>query len=207
MSAAKARRGGDAAPVDAPRPLRGEARRGLLLEAALRVIAAEGPGALTHRRVAAEAELPLAATTYWFSSKDELLVEAYRLAAARDVDRLRTLADFGELPPAEIGPAFADLIADELDHHRPATMASFALWLEAARRPELRGVEREWAEQYAQVIRDVLADAGARDPDGAARIVVSTLDGLMLAELATDTPTPRAELRALVGRLVEALLP
>ncbi|HWT95454.1 MAG TPA: TetR family transcriptional regulator C-terminal domain-containing protein, partial [Solirubrobacteraceae bacterium] len=189
------------------RPLRGEARRGLLLEAALRVIAAEGPSALTHRRVAAEAELPLAATTYWFSSKDEILIEAYRLAAARDVDRLRNLADFRALPTAAIGPAFADLIADELDHHRAATMASFALWLEAARRPELRGVEREWAEEYAAVIRDVLVAAGARDPDSATRILVSTLDGLMLAELAADRPTPRAELRALVGRLVEALLP
>ena len=171
------------------------------------MIAAEGPGALTHRRVAAEAGLPLAATTYWFSSKDELLVEAYRLAAQRDVERLRArVADLTALPPKRIGPAFADLIADELDHHRPATMASFALWLEAARRPELRGIERAWSDDYDVVIREVLAAAGTKDPAGAARLVTATLDGLLLAELSRDAPTPRDELRALLGRLVDALL-
>jgi DNA-binding transcriptional regulator YbjK len=59
------------APVTSPngkaRP-RGAARREALLEAVLRIVAEVGADAVTHRRVAEEAQLPLASTTYWFES-------------------------------------------------------------------------------------------------------------------------------------------
>jgi DNA-binding transcriptional regulator YbjK len=188
------------------RPLRGEARRGLILEAALRLIGAEGPGAVTHRRVAAEAGLPVAATTYWFTSKDQLLVEAYRLAAERDIGRVRELAAAcQDVAPADLGPALADLVAGELSEHRAALMASYALWLEAARRPELRAVERSWTDDYMQVIADLLVTAGTPDAQTAARVLIAALDGLMLGELSRDDPDPAA-LRPLIDRLVRGLL-
>ena len=189
------------------RPLRGEARRGLLLEAALRVIAAEGPAALTHRRVAAEAGLPLAATTYWFASKDELLVEAYRMAAARDVDRIEELAAATRgLDADRLGAALADLIATELTQHRATLMASYALWLESARRPKLREVERSWTDAYVATVATILERAGTPAPRDAARILVSAIDGLVLAELARDEPAGAQELRPLLDRLTAALL-
>lgn len=189
------------------RPLRGEARRGLLLEATLRLIAAEGPGAVTHRRVAAEAGLPLAATTYWFASKDELLVEAYRLAAARDVDRVQQLADAcSALQADELGGALADLVAGELAQHRATLMASYALWLEAARRPGLREVERTWTDDYTAVVARILQAAGTPEPQAAARLLISTIDGLILGELSRDIPASADELRPLLERLVRALL-
>jgi DNA-binding transcriptional regulator YbjK len=191
----------------AERPLRGEARRGLLLAAALRVIAAEGPGAVTHRRVAAEAGLPLAATTYWFASKDELLLEAYRVAAERDLARVRELADAcAATPPDRLAPALADLVASELADQRATLMASYALWLESARRPELREVERAWTDDYTAIVADMLAAAGAPDPRAAARLLIAGIDGLILAELSRDEPAGAAELRPLVGRLVSALV-
>src|SRR5947209_20177253 len=75
-----------AAP-DGPRP-RGAARREALLEAVLRIVAEVGPDAVTHRRVAEMAGLPLASTTYWFDSKEHLLTAALELAAERDTARL-----------------------------------------------------------------------------------------------------------------------
>ena len=47
-----------------------------------------GPDAVTHRRVAEVAQLPLASTTYWFESKEHLLTAALELAAERDTARL-----------------------------------------------------------------------------------------------------------------------
>jgi DNA-binding transcriptional regulator YbjK len=189
------------------RPLRGEARRGLLLEATLRLIAAEGPGAITHRRVAAEAGLPLAATTYWFASKDELLVAAYRLAAVRDVERVQELADAcADLDADELGGALADLVAGELAQHRATLMASYALWLEAARRPELREVERSWTDAYTATVARILERAGAPDPHDAARLLISAIDGLILGELSRDDPAGADELRPLLERLTRALL-
>src|ERR1700759_3036066 len=73
-------------PTD-PRP-RGAGRREGLLEAVLRIVAEVGPDAVTHRRVAEVAGLPLASTTYWFDSKEHLLTAALELAAERDTARL-----------------------------------------------------------------------------------------------------------------------
>ena len=61
---------------------RGEARREAILKATLDVIAAHGTDGVTHRAVAAAAGVPLSATTYWFSSRDELLEETLRYAAS-----------------------------------------------------------------------------------------------------------------------------
>jgi len=73
---------------DGVRP-RGAARREALLDAVLRIVAEEGVDAVTHRRVADVAGLPLASTTYWFDSKEHLLTAALERAADRDIERLR----------------------------------------------------------------------------------------------------------------------
>lgn len=56
-------------------------RRDDLARAAAGVILRDGPGALTHRRVAAEAGASLSATTYYFASLDDLAAAAGRSLA------------------------------------------------------------------------------------------------------------------------------
>src|SRR5690242_10150420 len=97
MPAASARDAADRAATPAEdatsgaRPAaRGQERRTRIVEAALAVIARVGPDGLTHRLVAAEAGVPLAATTYWFASKEEI-VEAAFLRSLDDA--LAELAD------------------------------------------------------------------------------------------------------------------
>jgi TetR/AcrR family transcriptional regulator, regulator of biofilm formation and stress response len=58
----------------------------------LRIVADTGADAVTHRRVAEVAQLPLASTTYYFASKEELLTAALELAAERDLFRLQAIA-------------------------------------------------------------------------------------------------------------------
>src|SRR5271166_2972002 len=70
---------------------RGAARREALLDAALRILAETGADAVTHRRVAEVAGLPLASTTYWFTSKEHLLTAALERASERDVARLEAV--------------------------------------------------------------------------------------------------------------------
>ncbi len=53
------------------------ARRQAILEAALRVIERDGVRGVKHRAVAAEAEVPLAATTYYFDDIQALLHDAF----------------------------------------------------------------------------------------------------------------------------------
>jgi DNA-binding transcriptional regulator YbjK len=155
--------------------------------------------------VATEAGLPLAATTYWFASKEELLVAAYRLAADRDIARVRRVA--AASAGKDVADALADVLGAELEEGRTALVACFAMWLEAARRPELRPIEAEWTQAYEAVIEDLLREAGSPQPQIDAQILSATLDGLLLGLLARGggAGDVREELRPRLQRLVAAL--
>ncbi len=81
-------------------------RREVILEAAVRIIGAGGPDAITHRAVAARAAVPLGSVSYYFDSREELVRESFRyyLAVAAQFletfdrqarpDSVRALTDF-----------------------------------------------------------------------------------------------------------------
>lgn len=201
-------RRGEATSGRAPR---GEARRAHILEAALRIVARTGPEVLTHRRVAEEAGVPLAATTYWFASKDELVAEAYALAAARDVARIGEVAADLErdgLPSGDdLAERLAALAARELHGERSSLIAGYALWLEAARRPALRVTSRAWTDAYVALAAVMMGAAGSAHPQDDARLLVAALDGLVLEQLARDEPAFESDvLRPALARLIGALL-
>ena len=105
----------------------------------------------------------MAATTYWFASKDDLLIKAYRRAADRDIARVRrVIADHRQ--GDSVADALTAILGAELEDGRTALVACFTMWLEAARRPELRAIEAEWTEAYESVIEDLLRAAGAQRP-------------------------------------------
>jgi DNA-binding transcriptional regulator YbjK len=171
------------------------------------VVGEEGAAAVTHRRVAAAAGLPVAATTYWFASKDELLAEAYRVAADRDIGRMRALADtYAARASTDLAGALTDLLTADLAGSRTSLLAAYSLWIEAARRPALRAIERDWTAAYVGVVEGVLRDAGSPHPATDATLLVATLDGLLLTQLAGGHADPAAALRPPLERLVGALL-
>ena len=119
-----------------------------LLEAVLKVVSEVGADAVTHRRVAEMADLPLASTTYYFESKDHLLTAALELAAERDIARLHEFA----VEPVDDRDAIELAVAAVLDptdktlpSRRGSMIADYALLLEAARRPALQAVVRRWS--------------------------------------------------------------
>lgn len=190
---------------------RGQARRRHILEAALRLAGTVGPDALTHRKVAEEAGVPLAATTYWFSSKEEIVAEAYALAAARDVERIAEVAatlDREGLPSGDdLAARLAELAARELHGERSGLIAAYALWLEAARRPALRATSRAWTDAYLAFAATLLQAAGSARPEQDAQLLMAALDGLVLEQLARDEADFEAEvLRPALERLIGALL-
>jgi TetR/AcrR family transcriptional regulator, regulator of biofilm formation and stress response len=161
------------------RQARGERRRRAILDAALRLISKHGVDAVGHRAVAEEAGVPLAATTYYFSSLDELLEGALRLFVDEEAERLTVLAERlqgKDLPPVEIARLFqAELEPD---------VAQFALYLEAARRPALREVARRSIEMYARVATVALRAAGVNEPAVDPRAFVALFDGYGLHRVA-----------------------
>jgi TetR/AcrR family transcriptional regulator, regulator of biofilm formation and stress response len=189
---------------------RGAARREALLEAVLQIVADTGADSVTHRRVAEVAELPLASTTYWFSSKDHLLTAALELAAERDIARLSALAAGpGEDDATDLIDAVVSLVLDPCEDNlhtsRGSLIATYTLLLEAARRPALREIAARWTDAYLDATRGLLLRAGSADPPGDAKLLVAAADGLLIEELSRGRSSNlRPRLRRLAAALIAA---
>jgi TetR/AcrR family transcriptional regulator, regulator of biofilm formation and stress response len=184
---------------------RGVARREALLDAVLRVVAESGVDAVTHRRIAEAAELPLASTTYWFGSKEEMLTAALERAADRDIERLAAFLDADVSDPLALAVgALLDPVS-EWQTGRGRLLATYTLMLEAARRPELRAVMVRWTDAYLDALDPLLAAAGSTDPRSDADLLIAAADGLLVAQLASgDTSDLGPRLRRLADALVRA---
>jgi DNA-binding transcriptional regulator YbjK len=193
-----------------PQRPRGAARRAALLDATLTLVGELGADAVTHRRVAERAGLPLASTTYWFDSKEQLLTEALAHAAEKDTERLRDAAEraltAGPPTPAVIISVLVGAPGDGgPGADRGALMATYALMLEAARRPALQGLSERWTDAYLQTIGSLLERIGSRRPVDDARLLVAACDGLIIDDLATGDAggrDPRPELERLLAALL-----
>jgi len=192
---------------------RGAARREALLEATLRIVADTGADAVTHRRVAEVAQLPLASTTYYFDSKEDLLTAALELAAERDLGRLHELAGRPRQSPAGSDDAVAAVLdppgdersEDERAAGRRSLLASYTLLLEAARRPALQGLARRWTDAYMETVSELLRRAGSTTPRDDAQLLLAAADGLLIVALATGEPEdPRPQLQRLARTLTAA---
>lgn len=173
---------------------KGEARREAITRAALSLIGERGPDAVTHRAVAERAGLPLAATTYWFESKEQLLQEAFLLAAREEVVRVEAVVL--ELAPRELqadewAAAVAGALATDLEDNPSRHVAFTELVLEGTRRPWLREEVGRWEDAWLGLAEMGLRALGSADPTADARLVVGAITGLMLGQLAS--PQPRFE--------------
>ena len=137
----------------------------------------------------------MSATTYWFSSKEEIFREAVALAAGEEVERFERLVL--DLAPRHVAPAdwarevSAALAADvQSDPARPIALYEFLL--EAARQPALREEVARWEQAQLRLAEAGLRAAGSDDPETDAHVVVATITGLILGQLTT----PRTRLRA-----------
>ena len=189
---------------------RGEERRRALLEATLAVIGRDGVGGVTHRAVAAEAHVPLAATTYYFDSRDELLLAAFALAVEQDVSRLDREAPglvADPLTAATLADRLAALVLGWLSVGQPTLVAQVELYLQAARRPELSELSRDWTRAYLEALVPPLTALAVGEPERDARVLFAALNGLFIDQLVAPEPAfEHSVLRPSVRRLVDALL-
>ncbi|AVV47774.1 TetR family transcriptional regulator [Streptomyces sp. P3] len=159
------------------RRARGQESRRRLLEATLRVIAREGPAAVTHRAVAAEADVTKSLATYHFATVDELLtaalVESAEFYARQLAEDLPSDCSLGEL---------AQHLTDAFNGHRAEWLGAYELFLHAARSPVLREAARMWVDWGRGLARRYTDDPVAVD------CFVSALDGFAMHALLSDEP-------------------
>jgi TetR/AcrR family transcriptional regulator, regulator of biofilm formation and stress response len=164
---------------------RGLRRREAILRAALAVIGEQGVAGCTHRAVARQADVPVAATTYYFASIDALLEEALLLFVDEEIARLR---EVGTRVAAVEGTASEVVAAVAAELVEACSVAQFELYVEAARRPALRDVVGRSLQAYRALAEGLLLQVGATDADRAAPLVVAFLDGLGVQHVAVGDP-------------------
>ena len=188
-------------------------RRLQFVRSAARVIAQDGLAAATTRRIAAEAEAPLASLHYCFHSKDELLQEVYYYLS-RDYAQ--------SLPP--VAASDAGLKAVVLAHARRIwermlaepheQVTTFELLLRRFRvgtdeQPKALAMNRTmyegWVKSTCALFESAAAGAGEEVPANlelAARLFISGIDGISMQHLA-DPDAARSA--ALVDMLASAV--
>jgi TetR/AcrR family transcriptional regulator, regulator of biofilm formation and stress response len=188
---------------------KGEQRREAILRATLRVIGEHGADSVTHRAVAEEAGVPLSATTYYFASKEDLLEQTLLLAAREETERLERLVL--ELAPLSLSvdewaAAVAGQLANDVASEPAKHVALFELGLEATRREQLRGELQRWQDAHLRLAEVGCRAIGSEQPEIDARVIVATLTGLMLQQLAGgrqdfESTVMRPTLERLFGQL------
>ncbi|MFF3462910.1 TetR/AcrR family transcriptional regulator [Streptomyces sp. NPDC002619] len=168
-------------------------RRQRIIDAAIRVVGAKGIAGLSHRSVAAEADVPLGSTTYHFATLDELLVAALRQTNEGFAKMLAERTPEGGR--GDLATDLARAAGDWLGGDRTGVELEYELYLAALRRPALRPVAAEWTEETA----DRLA---ARTDQVTARALLALLDGICLQTLLTGTPYDEGYAREALARLI-----
>ncbi|WP_298182407.1 TetR family transcriptional regulator [Saccharomonospora sp.] len=174
---------------------KGERRRAALVAAAAELLAEGGFDVVRHRAVAERAGLPLASTTYYFDSLDELLSAAMEhhgrteLAAGRA--RLAELAT-----ESRDVDAVVELVLDLLlgqDRSFEAVVLRYERFVGTARRPHLRPLMRTLAVELRELLTEIFTRSGFTDID-AERLerLISLVDGAVVNALIEVAPDPRA---------------
>lgn len=183
-------------------------RRRMVIDAAIKVIVAEGPSRTTTRRVAAMADAPLASLHYLFRDKEDLFHAV--------IERCLDIIDEEYRNQAQAGPtlreAVAALIRFNIDWTRDAAgfnIATYELFFWSLRTPSANGFAQHIYRRWFEVIGRHLAacsDANtlqAQDLERLIRAAITVIDGIVLQIIAFGETGPQL---SDVDRLVEMVI-
>jgi len=181
-------------------------RREALLDAAVRVIAAEGMRGLTHRAVENEAGVPHGSTTYYFGSRRDLIVAIMQHIAdqarrgAEPIARGLTLMMADRSKPVDLD-AVGDALIQWIDAFADMERARYELQISAVRDPETMRLATETCDQFRVMCEPIVIACGSKNPARDAKVVQAALDGWMFSRL---TQTGQSD--EIIKRGLEVLL-
>jgi DNA-binding transcriptional regulator YbjK len=179
---------------------KGERRRQALVAAAAELLRTGGFDAVRHRSVAEKAGLPLASTTYYFASLDDLVTAAAERTCRDELTEVRAALDAlpADAPPADL----AELVLDQLlgpesrGGGLDAVLLRYERLVGSGRRPYLAPLMRATRADFDALLAAVLARAGHPLGTAALHRLVALVDGTVVNSLIEADPDPRAAARA-----------
>lgn len=191
---------------------KGERRRYALVSAAADLLCEGGFEAVSHRAVAQRAGLPLASTTYYFSSLDDLIVNAVAHIGMMEAAQLRARVE--ELPRRRRGPeATADVLVDLLvgepasEPFSEQLISRYERYIACARQPALRELQRRLLRQRVDAVVEVISRSGRRVRVDLLTALVCAVDGAVVSALVGDGDGPREIARATLIDVIDILAP
>ncbi len=191
---------------------KGERRRYALVSAAAELLCEGGFEAVRHRSVAHRAGLPLASTTYYFSSLDDLIAAAVEYVGMREAAQLRSRV--ATLSRRRRGAeSTADVLVDLLVDESPGSVVSEQLisryerYIACARQPALREVQRRILRQRSDAVGEAVQRSGRCARTELLSALMCAVDGAVVSALVDDEETPRAAARATLIDVIDVLAP
>ena len=177
----------------------------------MRLIGSDGLQAVTHRAVAREAGVSTGAITHHFASRGALIDATLAHMGQREIAALEQLAL--ELQPrafdtGEWVNGLAATLAARVELDRRGQIAVYELLIASARNEHMRSIMEQWNAAFLRLADLAFRARGSSDPELHARILVATVAGTVLKQLAYPVedfehavlrPTLRAVIDGLVG--------
>jgi AcrR family transcriptional regulator len=126
-----------------------------IIQAAADSLLEQGYSHTTVRAIATRAGVAIGNLQYWFPTKSELLVEAWRYLTARSVEELRTVLN-QLTDPLEVLEVGVESIWDSLRQLGDIQLAAFDLLVQAPRTERLQAYLPELFTRYREVIQEQL---------------------------------------------------
>src|SRR5215469_6681693 len=183
-----------------------EPRRTEILEAALRIVADGGPDAITFRRVAERAGVPLGSLTYYFESREELLREAFRLYLSEAAAFVRNVEE-GSRPhtPSQVINLVMTIMRREFSDDPAMVRVEYELILYAVREPELAREFNAYERWMETKLAGSLEAIGTPRPIDAARTIIDVARGFEIERL-THAGARLEDLQRRLSLVIDALI-
>ncbi|MFV9653448.1 TetR/AcrR family transcriptional regulator [Pseudomonas sp. NY15367] len=170
-----------------------EQRRQAILDAAMRIVVREGVRAVRHRAVAAEAQVPLSATTYYFKDIDDLITDTFAQFVERSAAQMAAFwastqgaleemvgrLDGSEQARRQLAEEIAELavqyVQRQLRERRDHLIAEQAFQQEALLNPRLRELVRAHRQILQQGVTHFFEVLGSRQPEQDAVLLTATI--------------------------------
>jgi DNA-binding transcriptional regulator YbjK len=159
---------------------RSRVRRDELLAAAIELFAEGGSRAITHRAVAARADLPPASTTYYFETIDDLIREALGAHVDQWTADLTNLTQVEFEADVSIDDAAAFVTAVFAARGPEVAALELSIFLAAAREPELQDNAAQAMQALESLATSMLKRVGVTDGSRLAATIVALIAGTAL---------------------------
>lgn len=177
-------------------------RRAQIAEAAIEALAIHGVAGLTHRLVARKAGVSLAATTYYFDSKFDIVAEASRRTLQGYTDAFhRAAARFKHEAerPIHLREFAARLVRNAASRDRIRALCWAEITLDAHRHEETLALTRQWFDELSGVWFEICEAAGFDHPAETARSAIDLVIGLLLVATSLGLTADQVDMVLLGG--------